>query len=281
MSPSADLIMVDGHVHFHHGFKADSFLESAHSNFRGAARRMDTDATFVGVLLLTESQGENGFNRLLAQVEQKERKRSGAAAMWTGQTTGEPTSARFTAGNRAPILVVAGRQIPTRERLEVLAVGTRREFEEGQPIRTVIQEVAQAGALPVIPWGAGKWSGKRGRLVDELIKSSTLPPFFLGDSGNRPGFWPRPVQFRRAEEEGLGILSGSDPLPFPGEEKRVGSFGSGLRGAFEALHSDEPALGLKRKLMAPKAPLTTFGEPESSFRFLRNQFKMQLRKLTQ
>jgi len=281
MAPSSDLIMVDGHVHFHHGFKADPFLESAHANFRSAARRMDTDASFAGVLLLTESQDENGFNRLLAQVEQKEGKRSGAATIWTGQTTGEPTSARFTAGNRAPILVVAGRQIPTQERLEVLAVGTRRKFKEGRPIRTVIQEVAQVGALPVVPWGAGKWVGKRGRLVDELVGSSDLPLFFLGDSGNRPRFWPYPVQFRRAEEEGIGVLSGSDPLPVPGEARRVGSFGSVLRGGLDALDSDEPASGLKRTLMAPATSLSPFGAPEALSRFVRNQLKMQFRKLTQ
>ena len=182
----------------------------------------------------------------------------------------------FVARDRFPIVVVAGRQIPTRERLEILAVGTRREFEEGQPTRGLIQRVAQTGALPVVPWGAGKWMGERGQLVDGLIRSSELPLFFLGDSGNRPVFWPRPTHFRRAEEEGIKILSGSDPLPFSGETKRVGSFGVALKGSLDA---ETPAQDLKRRVLNPSTVLHQFGSGETPLRFIRNQLRMQFRKL--
>lgn len=279
MAPSSDLVMVDGHAHFHREFEAGPFLNSAHANFRDAARRMDSDASFVGVLLLTEGKEENGFERLVAQVTQRNETREGSTAPWSTQDTGEHISVRFTAEAHAPILVVAGRQIPTRERLEVLAIGTRREFEDGKPIRTLIQDVAQAGALPVIPWGAGKWMGHRGRLVDELITDSDLPPFFLGDSGNRPQFWPRPGQLLRAEEEGIGILSGSDPLPFSGEARRVGGFGSALSGTHDSLDVDEPVSTLKRSLTAPSTSLHRFGRLEGPLRFVHNQFRMQFRKL--
>lgn len=279
MAPSSDLILVDGHVHFHRGFEAGPFLDSAHENFRDVARRMASDASFVGVLLLTEGPGENGFERLVAQVNQQNETKEGVTSPWSTQDTEEHISVRFTAEAHAPILVVAGRQIPTRDRLEVLAIGTRREFEEGKRIRALIQDVTRAGALPVIPWGAGKWMGRRGRLVDELITDPDLPPFFLGDSGNRPQFWPRPGQLRRAEEEGIGILSGSDPLPFSGEARRVGGFGSALSGAGDSLEIDAAASSLKRSLMAPSTSLHPFGRLESPLRFARNQLKMQFRKL--
>jgi len=278
MAPSSDLIMMDGHAHFHRGFEADLFLESAHANFRDAAQRVAPDASFVGVLLLTEGGQENGFKRLLAQVKRENGERRSAAAAWSVQDTEEPTSARFTAGNRAPILVVVGRQIPTRERLEVLAVGTRREFEEGRPIRTLIQEVSRSGALPVVPWGAGKWIGERGQLVDELVRSSNLPPFFLGDSGNRPAFWPQPSLFRVAKKHGIRNLPGSDPLPFSSEVQRVGSFGVALNGSLDL---EKPAQDLKRKVLDLSPTLHPFGEGETPLRFLRNQLKMQFRKLTQ
>lgn len=276
MSSTSRLAMVDGHVHFHHGFEARQFLENAHANFEDVARGMSPDASFVGILLLTEGEQENGFERLIAQVEQQNGRAGGSMSKWKMQNTEERSSVCFVARDRFPIVVVAGRQIPTRERLEVLAVDTRREFEEGQPIRGLIQRVAQAGALPVVPWGAGKWIGKRGRLIDELVGSSELPPFFLGDSGNRPVFWPRPTHFRRAEEEGIKILSGSDPLPLLGEVKRVGSFGIALKGSLDA---QTPAQDLKRRVLDPSTVLHQFGSEETTLRFVRNQLKMQFRKL--
>lgn len=276
MSSTSGFAMVDGHVHFHHGFEARPFLENAHANFENAARGMSLGASFVGILLLTEGEQENGFERLIAQVEQQTGRGEGSMSKWRMQDTEEQSSVCFTAQDRFPIIVVAGRQIPTRERLEILAVGTRREFEKGRPIRGLIQRVAQAGALPVVPWGAGKWMGERGRLVDELIRSSELPPFFLGDSGNRPAFWPRPTHFCRAEEEGIKILSGSDPLPFSGEAKRVGSFGVVLKGSLDA---ETPAQDLKRRVLNPSTVLHPFGGEETPLRFVRNQLKMQFRKL--
>lgn len=273
---SPGLIMVDGHVHFHRGFEASPFLECAHANFKSAAQRVAPDASFVGVLLLTEGRRENGFSRLIAQVEQKGEGKM-MASEWSMQGTKEQMSACFRAGDHAPILVLAGRQISTRNGLEVLAAGTRRQFDEGEPIETCIQEVAQEGAIPIVPWGAGKWMGKRGRRIDELIGNPELPSFFLGDSANRPVFWPCPTQFRRAEEEGIRVLSGSDPLPFLGEERRVGSFGAALDGA---LDFEEPVADLKRRLMESSTSLRQFGDKEGPLRFVRNQVKMQFRKLT-
>jgi hypothetical protein len=282
MARLSDLILVDGHVHFQRGFEAGSFLEWAHANFRDAAEGMTPDASFVGVLLLTEGQQENGFNRLIAQVERQNGKEETAKSKWSLQGTREQISTCFytgdhCTGDHAPIFIVAGRQIPTREGLEVLAAGTRRQFEEGKPIEMLIREVAKAGAIPIVPWGAGKWIGKRGRVIDEVIRNPRLPPFFLGDSANRPVFWPRPAQFHRAEEEGIRVLSGSDPLPFSGEERRVGSFGVALNGA---LGFDEPFSDLKRRLMGPSSSLRQFGGKERPLRFVRNQLKMQFRKLT-
>lgn len=277
MAPSSNLIVMDGHVHFHRGFEAHPFLESAHVNFRSAAQQVDSGASFVGVLLLTEGQRENGFKRLIAQVERQNGKGEGSASKWSVHGTKEHTSVCFTAGDHDPIIVVAGRQIPTRERLEVLAIDARRQFEEGTPISALIQEVAQRGAIPVVPWGVGKWLGRRGRLVENLIRSSDLPSFFLGDNANRPSFWPLPAHFDRAEARGIRTLPGSDPLPFPGEVQQVGSFGAALGGSLDL---EKPAQDLKRKLLDPSTTLQQFGREETPVRFVRNQLKMQLRKLT-
>jgi hypothetical protein len=180
--------------------------------------------------------------------------------------------------NGSNLVFIAGQQLVSLEGLEVLAIGTCEQFEAGKPTDRLIQEIAQVGAIPVIPWGAGKWFGRRGRLVDELIRSPDLPPFFLGDSGNRPAVWPKPSLFREAEKRGIVNLPGSDPLPFSSEVQRVGSFGVALN---SSLDLGKPALDLKRTLLDPSTTLHQFGEGETTLRFMRNQFKMQLRKLTQ
>jgi len=197
---------------------------------------------------------------------------------WQMRTTAERISVCFTSPNRSPLVAIAGCQIVSREHLEVLALGTRQQFEDSQPARTLLQKVARAGAIPVLPWGVGKWLGRRGQLVEELIEDPDLPPFFLGDSAHRPTFWPQPSQFRRAEEQGVRNLSGSDPLPFPGEVQRAGSFGVVLDGS---LNLERPAQDLKQKLLDPSTTFRQFGEGEAPARFVRNQLKMQFRKFTQ
>lgn len=183
---------------------------------------------------------------------------------------------RLTSGDAKTLVAIAGRQIVSKDGLEVLALGTRQPFDEGQPTRTLIQKVARAGALPVLPWGVGKWMGTRGKRVTQLLRDRSMPRFFIGDNGNRPRFWSRPEQFRLARERDVGNLPGSDPLPFAGEVRQMGSYGLVLDGSIAL---ERPAQDLKRRLLDRSTALRRFGKREKTFRFLRNQFKMQLRKL--
>jgi hypothetical protein len=158
----------------------------------------------------------------------------------------------------------------------VLALGTRRIFEKGEPARRLIKETAQSGALPVLPWGIGKWLGRRGQLIEDLIRDPNLPSLFLGDNSHRPAFWPRPSVFESASKRGLKNLPGSDPFPFPEEVRRVGSVGVALRGSLDI---EMPFHDLKRRLLNPSTTLRQFGSREPLVRFVRNQLRMQLRKL--
>ena len=275
---SPKVISVDAHGHLHPCFEVCTFLERAHSNLLASVTRISDDRQPVCVLfVLSMSTGNvDGFRRLRDTL-------NGSAYDWGNEdwqmrTTAERISVCFTSPNRSPLVAIAGCQIVSREHLEVLALGTREQFEEGQPARTLIQEVAQAGAIPVLPWGVGKWLGRRGRLVEELTEDPTLPPFFLGDSAHRPTFWPQSSLFRRAEERGIRNLSGSDPLPFSGDVQQVGSFGVVLDASLDL---EKPAQDLKQTLLDPSTAFRQFGEGETSGRFVRNQLKMQFRKLTQ
>jgi hypothetical protein len=135
--------------------------------------------------------------------------------------------------------------------------------------------VSAADALPVLPWGFGKWLSRRGALVEERIRFPQHNGLFLGDNGGRPGFRPRPRLFAIAETHGLIVLPGSDPLPLPSQEQRVAGFGFVLEGP---IASDRPAESLKARLRALKASPRPYGEAARLVPFVRNQVYMQLRK---
>jgi hypothetical protein len=269
----ADLVVVDGHVHFRRAFRAGRVLEGAHAHLAAAARQYDPTASFVGVLLLADAPRECGFDRLREAVR---RGRADGRHAWDVHALPEPAGLCVTAPGRAPIVVVAGRQLPTRQRLEVLALGTRRSFGVGRALRPLLREVALSGAVPVIPWGAGKWMGARGRRVAEVVRGSWGGPLLLGDSANRPTFWPRPALFRQAREAGVAVLPGSDPLPFPGEASRVGRAGAVLT---TPLDPHRPVATLRHRLRDASPALSCFRQGESLCRFVYNQAKMQLRTL--
>jgi hypothetical protein len=169
------------------------------------------------------------------------------------------------------LFIIAGRQIKTAEGLEILALGTANRFGEGESIETLIRQISQSDALPVIPWGVGKWFGSRGDLVKKFIDQVEISPFFLGDNGNRPVFWPRPKIFQQAETKGIYILPGSDPLPFPSEIDRIGRFGFKMDGSIDP---DYPSRDIKNLLLSPDIRPEGYGSLESPLRFFWNQLKM-------
>jgi hypothetical protein len=267
-------LLIDAHVHLHDCFPLDAFFEQAHRNFEEAARDHGWDPA-LGVLMLTESEGVDWFARLAGLAAGTGFDRDTLLTRWTIEATRDPAALVATSGARR-LLVVAGRQVVAREGLEVLLLGTRSSVPDGRPIREVLAEGARLDALRVIPWGAGKWLFGRGKLLNELIADAQPGKgFFLGDGAGRPFFWGKPRHFDRAEQRGLKILPGTDPLPFPRQTGRAGSFGFRLDGTVDL---SSPIEGIKSALRNPASRLTPFGHPERLAPFVRNQIAMQRRK---
>jgi hypothetical protein len=173
------------------------------------------------------------------------------------------------------LVMVAGHQIATQEGLEVLAVGCDREFPRNLDFREALHSAAQAGAVPIVPWGFGKWWFSRGSQVRQLIETVPRESLFLGDNGGRPRLGGEPRLFALARSLGWIVLPGSDPLPFRSQAGRVGSFGFAL-----AIPREEiPAAGSQvvRCLRELIEQPTTYGGPERLGRFLVAQFLMQWR----
>jgi hypothetical protein len=261
-------MLVDAHVHVHPCFDLALFLGSAATNMERASRELDLDDA-PKLLLLTESAGEDYFGEFA-------RGGNGAHGAWSFRRV-EEISVAALEGGEPRLVVVAGRQVVTREGLEVLALACAGEFPDGAPIAATLESVIERGGLAVVPWGFGKWWRRRGRLLAGLLADQRPELFFLGDNGGRPRLGPRPALFAHAGELGIRVLPGSDPLPFPDHARRPGSFGFALDGLFDA---ERPAESLKRGLRRVENRPRPFGRCQASLPFLRNQLAMQWLKRT-
>ena len=170
------------------------------------------------------------------------------------------------------MVIVAGRQIVTRERLEVLALGKDLEIPDGLSMADTLEQVRESGALPVLPWGFGKWWGRRGSQVESVLQEDR--ELFLGDSAGRLEGGIAPRLFRQAREIGIRLLPGTDPLPFSSHAGRAGSYGFRLPGAAD---EHRPATDLLRRIRQAGQP-RTFGRRAGLVRFLKDQTAMQLRR---
>ncbi len=234
--PSTNLqLAVDGHLHVYPAHRLDRLATaclSGLSEIAGPGRDVQPTA------LLTESAGHTFFRRA----------RHGDVAA-DGCTVGYGPDAD-TLWLKHPdfshsLLLFAGRQIVTAERLEVLALTRDVAVSDGLPLLETLCRVRDAGAVPCLAWSPGKWWGGRGHLVRELLADETRY-LAIGDSALRPRFWREPRLMRVAAARGWPVLAGSDPLPFPGDERRAGRYG--FRMALEGYDPQQPSAALRAAL---------------------------------
>lgn len=256
--------LIDGHVHLHPGSSVAAALSAAAAAFAAAS------GSPTGMLCLTESRGVDAFSELAGGT-------SGSAGHWTVELTDEPESLLCSHRGGGSILVVAGRQVVTAERLEVLGLGTRMTFDDGMPMAEAIRLVQAAGAITVIPWGFGKWWGGRGKTVLKQFAGADPATLFLGDNGGRYHGTGTPRLLLELAGRGFRVLPGSDPLPFSGQAARVGSAGFALEGSPEPAR---PAQWLRGTLADTTVVPRQFGSGTQGFEFLRAQIGMQWRKRT-
>ncbi len=227
--------LVDAHAHLHDRYDPGLALEAAVHN-AGPSR--------VPVLLLVDVAGQSSWSRLAAYPPEG----------WQTEPLEAGRSLRVSSPAHGLVYLVAGRQIVTREGLEVLALGSIEPLADGGSIEKTIETVRERPAIPVLPWGFGKWIGRRGRVIETLLEDSPPQRFFLGDNGGRAGA-RRPEMFTLAEGLGFRVLPGSDPLPLRDQEQRVGAHGFELpagdperpwestRGHIDELPSSPPSTG--------------------------------------
>lgn len=176
--------------------------------------------------------------------------------------------------------LIAGRQIVTSDRLEVLALGTAARLTAGEPLSATVAAVSACGALPVIPWGVGKWWGRRGRLLSDWFReraaaTPSTVPVWLGDSFGRPQSSPPSAIWRQAALSGVSMLPGTDPLAIPQHETLAGRYGFSLSAQ---LTSHAPVATFKQALIEHRSMIRPLGRRTSWAQLMSDQWSFRQRR---
>ncbi len=272
-------ILVDAHVHIYDCFDVDVLLDAASRNFTYAAKKLRLAPGFTGVLLLAETSYCNWFQRTREKCRLNQQFLAvGKLSHWQIDETSDKTvlkARRFTGtcGDENYIYIMAGRQIITAEGLELLALMTDSTFEDGLSITSLLNAVREQGSIPVLPWAAGKWLGKRGKMLSDLLKAEADSDLCIGDNSGRPALWRNPLHFQQAKKSNMGLLPGTDPLPFSSEVGRVGSFGFMMP---VKLTDVQPSDDLKQLLRSNALQVTAYGRLETTLGFIVNQIRLRI-----
>ena len=206
-------LAVDAHAHLYPTHRLEAWLDAALANLA----RFDDGASVERAVVLADTARAEGYRRLA---------RAGALASVEIARSRDPAPPILRIDHRGERLhVLPGRQVVTRERLEVLALGTAASLPDGLDLAGALAAAREAGALAVLPWSPGKWLGGRGRLVAAALERCSRDELLVADSALRPRGWPLPRLLRRARRRGISLIAGSDPLPAAGEEVHAGRYG--------------------------------------------------------
>lgn len=253
---------MDAHVHLYPFMSVEAMLDAAERNLFDASVPAK-----AGMLLVADPEGVRGYERLAVENTGERWRRE--------EVNGGSVTFRRQSGTAigTTITILRGQQLITREGLEVLGTGYGGCLPSGLPVPRMVERIRAAGGVAILAWGVGKWLGRRGRVVADLIAGDGGPDVMLADNAGRPRFWRVP-QFESAASRGMRVLAGTDPLPLPGEERRVGSYG--FRITVRRANGEGPAEALWRALAASDVPVEIVGRRLPVRDFVGNQLRLRL-----
>ncbi len=258
--------LVDSHVHFYNCFDREKFFDNVFNNLLKNSNKLGANA----IIFLTQGRKENSYNELknvsviFDYVTQKNK--------YIISSLDDNLCLKVQSiKENLKLFIIPGFQIVTKENLELLSIGTLKRQKDGLTLEETINNVIQDEAIPIIPWGFGKWYGKRGNIVNDIIHLN-IPNLFLGDNGGRTYLLPYPSQFNH---KNIKILPGSDPLPLKQEIIKPLSYGF----KFDAtLNESNIWKELKSLVISPKFKILKFGKIANPYAFLITQIKINFSK---
>lgn len=191
---------------------------------------------------------------------------------WVFEPCEEDGAVRAISPSNDQLIFVAGRQLATRGGLEILALCGRYEFPDLLPFDEALSLVLASDAIAVLPWGFGKWTFRRKRVVHEALENFSSPRLCLGDNGGRVTILGEPGLFGEARRREMKILPGSDPLPLDSHATRAGSYGLAFDGT--EFDSDRPIQSLRALLIEGRGDFQTYGRLSSPAELVLNQIRL-------
>jgi hypothetical protein len=252
---------VDGHVHFHTIQRVGPTLDAAAASLTAAS---DERGEANGAVLLAQASSERVFEAIEVASH---------VAGWSLTPAREEPETLVARRGKVSLAVVCGRQVRAADGLEVLALGTRATFPDGLAFDEAVTRVLRSGALAVVPWGFGKWWGRRARRMEAVLESAGNAELFVGDNGGRAALLGVPRRIRVLQAHGFRVLPGSDPFPFGSDYRRVGRFGFLSESRFDEA---APWRQLRSWLVARFESPTPYGRACGLGRFIFNQAGIQL-----
>ena len=244
-------IIADTHLHLHPAYRAGRALIRLSQRLGGLAQAAGVPgAARAG--FLAERAAQHDFADL----------RDGVSALEGVTVAPTPEGgALCLATPDAVLYLLAGRQIIAAERIEVLALAMEISVPDGLPAADTIERVLAAGGVPVLAWAPGKWWFARGRVIADLLRRFTPEQVLLGDTTLRPLGWGEPCLMRLARRRGYGVVAGADPLPFAGDERHMGTYGTWLPGELDPQRPVASAREALRQSRAGARLLGRRGDP--------------------
>jgi len=269
---SLSTLRVDGHVHIYPQYHWADAVNAMINNLTAALPAIEPQPKTIPIGLLTESK-QGRFYREIFETGTPLIK--GALQVEAGLEAGSLVirDAEMIKG-----YLIAGRQLVTAEKLEVLALGKDTSLSDGLSLKEMVCAIRETGAIPVLSWSPGKWFFQRGKLVDSLITTLSPGSFLIGDIGLRPSLWPMPRLMKQADRRGFKIIAGSDSLPLAGEERWIGRTGFQVDGIF---NPQQPATSLRDILNNPLSKFRPIGQHSSLMAFANRWGRNQLRSQEQ
>jgi hypothetical protein len=240
-------VILDSHAHLYPDYRLPAALEALFANL---ARCVPTAAAPIRIGLLADTATSRAYRDRIAQSRPKQVDR------FILQPTDEPAAMAVREEDRLLGYLIAGRQIVTAEHLEVLALTVDLDLPDGLPVHDVLAAIREAGGVSTLAWSPGKWSGARGRLMRQLLESECPSAFLLGDTSLRPNGWATPLLIKDGMSRGFRVLQGTDPLPFAGEEARLGTCATRIHGTWDPTR---PVTSVRRLLTDLAQPLKPAG----------------------
>lgn len=262
----SELTLVDTHAHYYNFCDFETYFNYAYLNMKTAATRMEA-VSYNFVICLLETENSQWFEKLLLIATS-----SAKLGEWSIKSVDNNQALALTRNENESLIIVPGRQVITAENLEVIIVGLVKNIPYRKQVNYYVDEFSQS-YLVIIPWGVGKWLGKRGKRVSQLL-SENRNPYALGDNSGRTRLWSNIRQFKQAKKIGKGILAGSDPLPVTGQFKKVATYGSAITGSIQG--KDLYKQIRERLLDTQSGNVKTYGKVDGLFDFVVSQFLLRI-----